>query len=277
MPLLACFGNSCSRPSEVETIRRKQFVNEDAFLAITNGALLTDVTMKLGPATRHQFTVAEGGHIWTLIRCFLHTGNEESYTYYQMLFCDGILEKTLGSIRMEREKYAYRGTTATRAKPWGVEDTKYVKMALESPAVTHEQISAKLKYARMTMEKYKGNGNIPALVGLLFAPALNRRYNEEFLVNEGLRHKYDGCRASIGMTMQQVDALYGEPLRVYTTNTGLITRIYGAHRYSADVDHFFLFPYVAVLFDPAGKVTNIYSDLYFCNDWDPDMPAGRRN
>ena len=136
-----------------------------------------------------------------------------------------------------------------------------VKKALEAPAVTHERIRADLKDARETMEKYKGKGNIPAVVGLLFAPALNRRYNKEFPINEGLRQRYDGCRAAIGMTIKEVDAIYGEPLRVSTTRTGLVARIYGNHRYSGDVDHFLMFSYVAVLFDPQERVANIYSDL----------------
>jgi hypothetical protein len=38
-----------------------------------------------------------------------------------------------------------------------------------------------------------------------------------------------------------------------------------------------MFSYVAVLFDAEEKVANIYSDAFFCNDWDPDMPSGRRD
>ena len=62
-----------------------------------------------------------------------------------------------------------------------------------------------------------------------------------------------------------------------TTRTGLVARIYGNHRYSGDADHFLVFSYVAVLFDPEGHVANIYSDFFFCNDWDPGMPTGRRD
>ena len=272
-------GISCTGAdaADVETLRRKQFVNEDVFLSITNGTSLADVKTKLGPAVRHQFTAVESGHTWTLIRCFLHTGREESYTFYQLLFRDDALVKTIGWIQMDREEYAYAGTTATRSKPWDIEDTKYVRTALKAPAVTHEQIRANLKDARETMAKYKGQGNLPAVVGLLFAPALNRRYNKEFPINEDLRQRYDGCRASIGMTLKEVDALYGEPLRGFTTRTGCVARIYGNHRYSGDMDHFLLFSYVAVLFDSEGHVTNIYSDGFFCSDWDPDMPLGRRD
>jgi hypothetical protein len=258
-------------------LRKNQFVSEDIFLSITNGSSFADVKKTLGNAVRHQFTVAENGHTWKLIRCFLHTGEEESYTFYQLLFRDDALVKTIDWIAMEREEYPYQGTTATSSKPWDIDDMKYVKRAIEAPEVTHEQIRAKLKEARETMEKYKGQGNIPGVVGYIFGPALTQRANKEFPLNEGLRTRYDGCRISIGMTLKEVDALYGGPLRVFTTKTSRVARIYGDHRYSGDVDHFLMFSYVAVLFDPEGRAANIYSDSFFCNDWDPDMPSGRRD
>ncbi len=265
-----------TRP-EVEKLRTNQFVSENLFLSITNGSSITEARKELGSAVRHQFTVADNGHTWTLIRCFLHTGEEESYTFYQLLFRDDALVKTVGSIQMEREEYPYEGTTATRSKSWDVEDLKYVKKAIDAPVVTPEQIRADLKQAQATMEKFKGKGNIPAEVLSRFARVDAERANKEFPINEELRRRYDGCRASIGMTIKEVDALYGEPLRAFTTRTGRAARIYGDHRYSGDMDHFLVFSYVAVVFDAEGRVGNIYSDLFFCNDWDPGMPSGRRD
>jgi hypothetical protein len=279
LAIVICYVVSCKphTPPEVEKLRTNQFVSEDLFLSITNGSSLTEVRKELGSAVRHQFTVAENGHTWTLIRCFLHTGAEESYTFYQLLFCDDALVKTIGLIQMEREEYPYQGTTATRSKSWDVEDLKYVTKAIDAPVVTHEQIRADIKEARATMEKFKGQANIPAAVLLPFDRASGERANKEFPINEELRQRYDGCRASIGMTIKEVDALYGEPLRAFTTGTGRAARIYGDHRYSDDMDHFLMFSYVAVVFDPEGRVANTYSDLFFCNDWDPGMPSGRRD
>jgi hypothetical protein len=178
---------------------------------------------------------------------------------------------------MEREEYPYQGTTATRGIPWDIEDMKYVKKAINAPVVTHEQVQAEIKDARETMEKYKGQGNIPAVVLLPFGLVFAERGYKEFPINEELRQRYDGCRASIGMTIKQVDAIYGQPLRVFTTKTGRVARIYGNHRYSGDADHFLIFSSVAVLFDSEGHVASIYSDGFFCNDWDPGMPLGRRD
>lgn len=274
-----CSVSSCggSDRAEVEKLTRDQFVSEDVFLSITNGASLAEVRKTLGTATRHEFTVADGGHIWTLIMCYLDTGAEESYTYYQLLFRDGSLVKTIRWIEFEREEYSYEGTTATRSKPWDIEDMKYVKKAIKAPAVTPEQIRAEMQDARETMEKYKGTGNIPAVVGNLFAPAMLANAREQVPINEKLREKFDGTRASPGMTVKEVDALYGEPLYTFITKSGGSARIYGDNvNLSSGVDAFLVFSFVAARFDSGGHATGIYSDPFLCEDWYPDMPSWRR-
>ena len=282
--LLICSGISCTGAdaTDMEILRRKQFVDEDVFLSITNGTSLADVKMKLGPAVRHQFTAVEGGHTWTLIRCFLHTGEEEGYNFYQPLFRDGELVKTIGWIRMEREEVPYKSRYATsmvsRTTPWDIEDPKYVQKAIETPEVTHEQIRAQLKDAQATMEKYKGQGNIPRVVGYLFAPAFRALEKKGYPVNEELRRKFDGCRVSIGMTGGEVDAIYGKPLHTYVTKHGKTARIYGDDRYLGNaVDAFLVFSDVAVLLDATGHVESVYSDVFFCKDWYPNLPVWRRD
>jgi hypothetical protein len=221
--------------------------------------------------------VAESGHTWTLISCFLHTGEEESYTFYMPLFRDNVLIKTIGWIQMESEEYAYRGTTAMRSKPWRIEDTKYVRKALEAPEVTHEQVRAEVKDAHETMEKYKGQGNIPAIVGYFLARPFIALEVKGYPVNEALRRKFNGGRVSIGMTSNEVYALYGEPLYVFTTKESSTARIYGDDQYLGNaVESFLIFSYVAVLFDPKGLVKSVYSDAFFCKDWYPNMPSWRR-
>ena len=277
---LICSGTSCTvkNTTDVETLRKIQFVDEETFLSITNGTSLADVKMKLGPAVRHQFTSVQEGHTWTLIRCFLHTGDEESYTFYQLLFRDDALLKTIGWIQMEREVYPYQGTTATRSKAWDIEDSKYVRKAIEAPAVAPEQIRTKLKDARETMEAHKGEGNIPRVVGYLFAHAFHAKTKKGYPVNEELRRRFDGCRVSIGMTTNEVQALYGDPLHTVVTKNGLTAQVYGDDRYLGNaVDSFLLLPYLAVVFIPEGRVVAVYSDLFFCKDWYPNLPEWRRD
>lgn len=264
--------------TDVDTLRRRHFADEDVFLSITNGSSLGDVMTRLGPAVRHEFTAVENGHTWTLIKCFLHTGEEESYTFYQLLFRGGVLFKTIGWIKIEREEYAYNGTTATRAKRWEIEDNRYVKMAIVAPAVTSNQIRAKLKDARETMEKHKDEGNIPRWVGHLFAPSFRKLENDGYPVNEKLRQQFDGCKVTIGMTTNDLQAIYGKPLHSFGKEKGVTVEIYGDNRYLGNsVDSFLVFSYVAVLFDSNGGLVAVYSDDFFCKDWYPGLPTWRRD
>ncbi|EFK06468.1 conserved hypothetical protein [delta proteobacterium NaphS2] len=275
-----CCGISYAEGDKTDTttLRQRQFVDENVFLSITNGSSLGDVTSKLGPAVRHQFTTIEDGNTWTLIKCFLHTSEEESYSFYQLLFRDGLLVKMIGWIKKEREEYVYNGTTATHAKPWEIEDGKYVKMAIEAPAVTPDQIRKMFKDAQETMQRYKDEGNIPRWLGALFAPAFRAKAKKGYLVNEKLRQKYDGCKVPIGMTSNEVEALYGEPLHSFSTEKGNTARIYGDNQYLGNsVDSFLIFSYVAVLFDSENRVNAVYSDGFFCNDWYPRLPDWRRD
>jgi len=261
---------------ELKQLVTNQFVPVDTFLAITNGTSLGEVKQQIGSAVRHQFTVWHDEHTWTLIRSFIHTGEDEGYVFYQLLFRDDVLLKTIDSFRMETEEYPYEGTTATRIKSWDIEDMKYVKKAIEAPSVTPEQIRARIRSARDTMDAHKKDGNIPAIVGHIFARNFLARAEKGYPANEKLREKFDGCRASCGMTIREVDLLYSEPLHTFTTKNRNLARVYGDNRYLGNaVDSFLVFPYVAVLFEEE-KAVAIYSDGFFCNAWYPDMPSWRR-
>ena len=280
MVVFICSFASCTPhiPTELEKQIATQFVHEDVFLTITNGSSFAEVKKTLGNAVRHQFTVSESGHTWMLILCYLHIGTEEGYNFYQLLFCDGVLSKTIGNVSwLEMEEVPYRGTTWRRPKPWGIEDlTGVVQKVLDAPAMTHDRIRAELKNARETMEKYKGHGNIPAVVFNLFAPVFIRQAQTEYPINEELRQRYDGCRAVLGISVQEVDALYGKPLWVFTTKSGLTARIYGDHRYVGNMNHFLCFSNVAVLFDSGEHVARIYSGQFFCDDWDPVLQQRKK-
>ena len=280
LALLIDLGGSCSPKNEspAEMLRRRQFADVEVFLSITNGSPLAEAQFTLGPAMRHQFSVVEANHVWKLALCFLHTGEEESFSYYQLLFCDDVLSKTIGRISMERETIPYRDTTATRVKPWDIEDIRYAQQVFVADAVAPEQIRAKVATAHMTMDKYKGKGNLPKFVGRLFAPRFHTLAEQGFPLNEKLRQKYDGFRLAIGMSSDEVRALFGPPLHIFTTSSGRTAHVYGVDEpYLGNaVDHFLVYPYVAVLFDSAGSVSAVFSDRFFCRDWHPNLPAWRR-
>lgn len=261
-------------PSEAELRSTNQYADEDAFLSVTNETSLAEVRKMLGIAVRHQFTVSDGGHRWTLIRCLLHTGRVESRAYYQMLFKDDRLLKIIAHVDWwKREDVPYRASFRSRTKPWDVEDMTGVRMALRAPALTPSQIREELKAKRESMAKYRGQGNIPLVVGVLLAPLMAPGYIAGELrdgpLNADLRARFDGCRSSLGMTVKEVDDLYGAPVYVFATATGRAVRIYGDYRVLKNVNTELRFSFVAVVFDPNGRTERVNCDLFFCIDWDP--------
>jgi hypothetical protein len=157
-----------------------------------------------------------------------------------------------------------------------IDDMAYIVKWLEAPALSRDQIRAELKDDRQTREKYKGGGNLPPILGYIFGPLFLAKQEKEYPLNEELRERYDGCRASLGMTVKEIDGLYGNPLRVFFTKSGLRAHVYGDHRYLGNVSPTLLFSYIAVVFDSNGGAVKIFSDRFFDDNWDPGMPELQR-
>jgi len=96
---------------------------------------------------------------------------------------------------------------------------------------------------------------------------LNRsRIKKDYKTNAELLKRYDGFRADLGVTVEQVDALYGKPLRLMPVKGGQTARIYGDRR-ELQVNPAYSFSCVAVVFDSQGRATNIYSHGFFNDEW----------
>ena len=89
----------------------------------------------------------------------------------------------------------------------------------------------------------------------------------DYATNEMFLKLYDGCRASPGMRIEEVDALYGKPMRVFPAKNGQTVRIYGSNQDLENIKPWLLFSCVAVIFNSAGNVTAIYSDDFFFDEW----------
>jgi len=81
-----------------------------------------------------------------------------------------------------------------------------------------------------------------------------------------LSKRYDGCRANLGMNTEDIEKLYGKPLRIFTTKNGETARIYGDTRY-LDINSLIAFTGMAVVSDSKGHVTAIYSNGFFNDEW----------
>jgi hypothetical protein len=81
-----------------------------------------------------------------------------------------------------------------------------------------------------------------------------------------LSKRYDGCQANLGMNIEDIEKLYGKPLRVFTTKNGQTARIYGDTRY-LEINSLLAFGGMAVVNDAQGRVTAIYSHQFFNDGW----------
>jgi len=111
-----CFSHDNNLKSTVKRLT----VSEQTFLAITNGLSLDVVVDTLGISAFHSFTVAGTNGTHTLISC--HTAGDLSV--FWLLFRDKRLIKIIVPFTLPGylEKYPYQGTTATRIKPWAIDD-----------------------------------------------------------------------------------------------------------------------------------------------------------
>lgn len=260
-------------PQNIESLVREQCVSESLLLGPTNGSSLKDVKTALGRAVRHEFTVLSTNGVWTQIGVIVDAGDGIQFS---LLFLADKLVKITNPVYPGTEEYPYQGTTASRIKSWDIEDTGLVQGALLAPALTSGQTRSACEDARQTHEKYKGHGNIAAPIFTALGVGMLPRIEQQYPQNEELRQRYDGCRVLIGMNTNDVDALYGKPLRIFQTGTGRGARIYGDHRYLDAVNPSFRFSFVAIVFDAAQHVAAIYSNQFFNDDWDPEMPLNVR-
>jgi len=247
-------------------------VPEKTLLAITNGESLDTVRSTVGIAARPEFTVAETNGSYTLISCYFSGGDNALW----LLFHDQSLFKIIEPFSFPElvETYPYQGTTASRTKSWDINDPGIagrITKVIDAPALTHDQILNDLKpYSGAGMEPLN---ILPAflLAGLPAGSADKwmSQIEKDYEINEKLFKLYDGCRANLGMSNQDVEVLYGKPLRVITTKNGETARIYGESVESRElqVNPQLAFTGMAVVSDANGRVIAVYSHVFFNDEW----------
>jgi hypothetical protein len=165
------------------------------------------------------------------------------------------------------EEVPYRGTTLRRAKSWDIEDNAYIAKTIHAPAMTRAKIKAYLDWLRPDKRTAGEPGNImPAFLLTSYFEKTWARTKKYYETNQELRKRYDGCRAHLGMTVGETDALYGIPLRVFATKQGLPVRVYGDTRY-LDINPQYRFSCLAIVFDGQGRAMQIYGYGYFNEEW----------
>ena len=104
-----------------------------------------------------------------------------------------------------------------------------------------------------------------------------KRIKEAQAKNAELLKIYNGHRVELGMTINEVDALFGAPNRTLALTNGMTARIYDSpnDRYQLGGDLYpgTKFSPIAVVFD-SGKASRVFSNGFFPRSWaiKPDPP-----
>jgi len=253
--------------ADVSAILTNLLVPEPVFLSITQGTSFQRVTNLLGSPTTHEFTLRRGSVQYTLISAMVDLEGEG--VTFCLLFSNNTLIKVTNVPQRDLETYPYRSTTATRIIPWEIGDERdeaYIEKILNAPALTREQIRARLDQLRPYARAGEPANIMPAFLLTRFFELTWERTKQAYLTNQGLRRRYDGCRVALGMTVEEVDGLFGKPLRVMSVKSGGSARIYGDLR-RLDINPEYRSSPVAVGFDAGGRVTRVYSHGFICEEW----------
>jgi hypothetical protein len=254
-----CAG--CSTNSTLKNLT----VPEKFFLTITNGSSLDAVRNAMGLAARHEFTISENTANYTLIKCSVSPDNKnDDVTSFDLLFCNNLLIKIID--------VPWFG----RARPLNIKNNpELIRNTISTQALAQAEILNKLR------PYHDKEGSIGMMGGVfitscavLLAPVTWAFMLEnlmdskgEYKANNELVKQYDGCRASLGMSAAEVDALYGKPLRILSMKNGEIARVYGDNQDLDDVEPWLRFSCVAVVFNSQENVKAIYSDDFFEDEW----------
>lgn len=263
---LICFGCSCSfeNKTDIELLVNKLCVSKETFLKIKIGASLTEVKKIFGRAERHEFTVSvsyKNGE-YALIGCCVDIGQGINQW---LLFRNDILINFPAWVPCDMEEVPYEGTTWRRRKSWNIEDMTRVEKVIAAPTRTLDEIRAYFNSVQPN-ERTKGEPAKIMLPFWLYAKTMGAKIKKDYQTNWELLGRYDGYLAKIGMTIKEVDKLYGKPLRSFSTKDGCLVRIYGDTRH-LEIDPQYKFSCIAVIFDTHGRVTKIFSHSFLNDEW----------
>ena len=252
---LICGGGvfCAGKEANLEALINEQQVSEEAFLSLKDGASFNEVLKTLGSAARHEFTILNTNVTCTLIGCYV--GRHKVFQW--LLFNNDVLVKRPPWIWCKEKSDLPDGDMA---RVWKVIDAR---------SKTMEEI--KSDFAPLPYDKRTAGEPMNILPALILTWPLMKmaepRLKRKFLINRDLRKRFDGCLARSGMTVEQVDAIYGKPQRVVFAKDGRPVRIYGDGRDLEEIGRECRFSFVSVVFDANGRVMRVFSDMFFDDDW----------
>ena len=234
--------------------------------AIRRGMSREQVASLLEARGKHQFTFLKDGVVYLTVEYDVDPG-----LGLWFLYRDGYLWKIVDWQRPDMEEYPYRGTTASKLKSWDITVQSRLEKVIAAPDLTASEIDREVASFKTDLAKAERSRDpwavmpafiliAPLMLPELIITAVDRARNAK------LANKLDGLRVVVGMTVVQVDDVYGAPEFSRRLEREESVRIYGHVDESLNVSPELLYSPVAVLFD-RGKVVGVYSHTFLDPDW----------
>lgn len=240
----------------------KLCIPEERFFQIKFGLTFSKVKTVLGDALRHEFTIKLDNSVYMLTDCCIAIGNG---VHQWLLFHNDILVNLPAWVPPTMEELPYETTSWRRVKSWNIDDLTRAKSIVYSPIRTFDKVRAYLDSVKKDSEDRSRTWNT-ILPMWLYMKTMKTRIIGDYKTNLILLRKYDGCKAKIGMSIDEIQALYGRPTKTFHLENGKLVHIYGEH-HRLEVNPEFRYSYLAVEFDNKKTVVMVLSHNFFNKEW----------
>ncbi len=220
----------------------------DLILKVEPGLDRREVERRLGQGSEHQVTAAVDGE-----NIVVTTHNVSPWVPMFYVYRDGRFEKVVDGMRSATEVSSFEGTPWFRPVPQDPETR--LQAILAAPSLTDDAIAERIAerrrdeaYAKQFLEP---SALWPAIIitAPLYPFTLPRIMSENAR-DRDLARRFDPWLVRIGMSVDEVVAIYGAP-KVVLDEGGSLVRTYGEHESC-----------IAVHFQD-GHVTRVFSHKFF--------------
>lgn len=222
----------------------------DSLLHLERGLSQQKVEEIFGTPAHHQFSVRVDGQ---LIRC-VRVAFESRGSYY-FVFTNNTLAKICEPPRVEYKRLPYKNTW--REIPVYDDPERRMKTVLEAADLTEPALAESLK-KRIPPPKSGSMNVLPAfIIAAPFWAATASSRAAQRAETEELAKKYDPLKVKLGMSIEQVETMFGEPHVKETLEAQRETRYYGSAKLGAD--HLL---WISVVFE-SGQAVRVFTGSFF--------------
>jgi hypothetical protein len=222
----------------------------DSLLHLGRGLSQQSIEEVFGSKARHEFTARIEDRLY---RCVSFSFDSKGRYYF--VFTNDALAKICELPKREFRRVPYRDKWLEY--PDRSDPEKRMRETLDSPDLTPAALAESLQ-RRVAARQGDSLNVLPAFViGAPFWAATAPLRAKERVEIEALAKKYDPQRVVPEMSIEQVDAMFGDPAFKESMDTRREIRYYGSHKLGADP-----LLWISVVFDE-GRAVRVFSDDFF--------------